>query len=264
MESQVAQIIHVNGIENLLLHFVFQIPKENPGFSCLDYSLQKPSNPLESMGQLLEWDIIEQPALTDDDLYPINLMRNVARMMLPKYALATVVDAHFRFSTDFVRNSLLAIETAQTPLTSIFIYPSLEGLMDAALLLPLTKPELKAGFDQGSVQPFMTLLNTQAHRLKEPDAWLANTDVGFQQAGYTHQAYQPQFISLNTLYLNAIRTARREQLHKANVENAEVLEEARAKRQLRIPNGTLQEPEQKPPAQRLPEVIEEQPGQLGT
>ncbi|CAJ0581319.1 unnamed protein product, partial [Mesorhabditis spiculigera] len=146
-ELWVAQIIHVNGIENLLLHFVFQLPKENAGFSCLDYSLQKPINPLESMGQLLEWDIIEQPALTDDDLYPINLMRNVARM-----------------------------------------------------------------------------------------------------------------------------------LHKANVENAEVLEEARAKRvalerqiwgfdpsnlQLRIPNGTLPEPEQKSPAQRLPEIVEEQPGQLG-
>ncbi|CAJ0933940.1 unnamed protein product, partial [Mesorhabditis belari] len=200
-ELSLIRFFQQHSITNVTVHQVFEQWNDENGFRCADYRLERLKVLPEELKSIL--DLQEQPSMGEEDLYPINVMRNIARMFIPKFSLTTLADSHFRYSKNFSENILETIRSTRVSVNlrrALFVYPSFEGLPNDKNHIPNTRNELRDAILNGTAQSFMKDANPMAHFLRDLDQWLHNeNDVGIGDSGYLHSEWDPQFVSLNSL-----------------------------------------------------------------
>ncbi|CAJ0581905.1 unnamed protein product, partial [Mesorhabditis spiculigera] len=139
--------------------------------------------------------------LTEDNWYPINILRNAARLFVPKQALMTLSDAQFMFSFNFETIVKEYVASDLIDMThDLLVYRIFEGIPDGLGGYPLTMEELKGAFDISTVRVFHELTAIESHWIPDLEYWLRTRRAKrTKKYRYLDAAWEPQFVAQNNV-----------------------------------------------------------------
>ncbi|CAJ0939364.1 unnamed protein product, partial [Mesorhabditis belari] len=172
-----------------------------PKFSCCADYLVRPKYVLDQKDDANLEEFAESPMLTEDNWYPINVLRNSARLFVPKHRLMTLSDAQFMFSFNFDESVSQNVESGLIDLRrDLLVYRIFEGYPDEELGYPLSKQELRGSIDAQQTRLFHEEAAPESHWIPDMKTWLGTTTLnGTVKYRYSDAAWEPQFVAQNTI-----------------------------------------------------------------